>query len=706
MAQSLSNLKRPVLVLSASDTFNSRTLKHVAAGTQGWYVNLSSVSVAGRSKAVSDEVEKVLRPSVTLSLASIPNDFHEVVREETQIGNGKVVLISAKVRKPVRTGTMALRFSSFQKVQHQEVTFDYKMLTDSRGIVRTAWAASKLRELLKMPGDHDEDYLQLGKQYHLITPRTSLIVLETWQDYQQYGIAMPPDVQQEYDRQFRQPAKSPRTPASGTDSIFGRVTDEQGNPLPGVSVRLHSDQSLERQTTSGPTGAFLFAGIPPGVYLVTSSLEGFTSANHGNIRVADRSALELKVTLRLGLAEEFVVTAEPTVVDTKKTATESTFNREAPDRVPGARDPWVVFEETPRVDNDRLNVAGSESGQQTRFWPKGATSGANTWNYDGLNAPGATETDPTPTFYDFDSFEVLAGKPAEAAENKQLLEQIIAEIATPGTSVEQKCRRYIAGRMHLLKTKAYYLRASKLFEAHPVLARRVLSDMIEFGEPDPGSLRATARLLALQDKFDLAEALLSKASRIAPAESQTWRDLGLLLAKMGRRKEAEESLRRVLAGQADQQFSGIIQITTEELERLVRMPVTVKGIDLEADSAFDLKIVLSWDTNYTDVDLHVLEPSGEEVYYDHLNGNSGSMLSEDNTSGYGPEVYKIARALGGDYEIYATYYQADNTSTAQSTTATISVYQRDRKGTVVRADYPIVLSTRGEKQNIVRVSIQ
>ena len=47
----------------------------------------------------------------------------------------------------------------------------------------------------------------------------------------------------------------------------------------------------------------------------------------------------------------------------------------------------------------------------------------------------------------------------------------------------------------------------------------------------------------------------------------------------------------------------------------------VKDISLDPSlvklPACDLRVVLTWDTDATDIDLHVVEPSGEEVYFEH-----------------------------------------------------------------------------------------
>lgn len=70
----------------------------------------------------------------------------------------------------------------------------------------------------------------------------------------------------------------------------------------------------------------------------------------------------------------------------------------------------------------------------------------------------------------------------------------------------------------------------------------------------------------------------------------------------------------------------------------------------------DLRVVLSWDTDQTDLDLHVVEPSGEEAWYQHKETASGGSLDVDVTTGYGPEIYTQANSQAGTYKILVDYY--------------------------------------------------
>ncbi|MDF7777581.1 hypothetical protein P1X14_20160, partial [Sphingomonas sp. AOB5] len=73
----------------------------------------------------------------------------------------------------------------------------------------------------------------------------------------------------------------------------------------------------------------------------------------------------------------------------------------------------------------------------------------------------------------------------------------------------------------------------------------------------------------------------------------------------------------------------------------------------------DLRVVVDWDTNATDLDLWVDEPTGERVIYSNARSAIGGRLSNDMTSGYGPEEYMIHRAPAGTYTVRADVYSSD-----------------------------------------------
>ncbi|HDK7228624.1 TPA: DUF2135 domain-containing protein [Cronobacter sakazakii] len=69
-----------------------------------------------------------------------------------------------------------------------------------------------------------------------------------------------------------------------------------------------------------------------------------------------------------------------------------------------------------------------------------------------------------------------------------------------------------------------------------------------------------------------------------------------------------------------------------------------------------LRIVLSWDSDNTDLDLHVVTPNGEHAWYGNRALQNGGALDMDVTTGYGPEIFSTPMPEKGPYLVYVNYF--------------------------------------------------
>jgi hypothetical protein len=89
----------------------------------------------------------------------------------------------------------------------------------------------------------------------------------------------------------------------------------------------------------------------------------------------------------------------------------------------------------------------------------------------------------------------------------------------------------------------------------------------------------------------------------------------------------------------------------------------------------DVKATLSWN-NLADVDLHVVDPYNEEIYYYHMSSASGGALDMDNRYGYGPEniFWPTGRAPTGTYKVYVNFYSTGTSGASnRSSNYTVSI---------------------------------
>jgi carboxypeptidase family protein/TonB-dependent receptor-like protein len=194
-----------------------------------------------------------------------------------------------------------------------------------------------------------------------------------------------------------------------TGEIFGRATDKSGAVLPGATVTVAGPALIQpRITTTSETGSYRVPELPIGTYSVTFELPGFRSVAMQDIRVTIGFSAQVNAELELSNVQETVtVTGESPIVDTKETGTKSTFDLETLQNLPSARDPWDMLMRTPAISTDRVNVGGSQSGQQSGYISRGASTGNNKWSIDGVDITDMAATGASPIYYDFDMLQEM-----------------------------------------------------------------------------------------------------------------------------------------------------------------------------------------------------------------------------------------------------------------------------------------------------------
>jgi hypothetical protein len=98
----------------------------------------------------------------------------------------------------------------------------------------------------------------------------------------------------------------------------------------------------------------------------------------------------------------------------------------------------------------------------------------------------------------------------------------------------------------------------------------------------------------------------------------------------------------------------------------------------------DVQITLTWD-NTADLDLHVVDPNSEEIYYNHPYSNSGGILDVDDIDGYGPEniYWPQNEAPDGNYKVYVHHYDWEDPGypTTSNYTVLVNAYGHIEKFT-------------------------
>lgn len=117
-----------------------------------------------------------------------------------------------------------------------------------------------------------------------------------------------------------------------------------------------------------------------------------------------------------------------------------------------------------------------------------------------------------------------------------------------------------------------------------------------------------------------------------------------------------------------------------------------------------LRVVLAWDSDGTDLDLHVVAPDGEHAWYGNRVVPDGGALDVDVTTGYGPEIYSNATPPAGTYLVYVNYYGSGDNGQAL-TVATITVITDENTPDEKRQSFVVPMRKAGELTQVASFTL-
>ena len=154
-------------------------------------------------------------------------------------------------------------------------------------------------------------------------------------------------------------------PAMGQEApagFLGRVTDESGAVLPGVTVTVTSP-SLQVPSMTEVTdaqGEYRMIPVPIGVYAVEYTLSGFQTLRQQDVRLSTGVQLRLDAVMKVGaLAETITVAGAAPVVDVTSTATSTHFTADTLQLTPTSRNGLISLgAQAPGIKTQAVDVGG------------------------------------------------------------------------------------------------------------------------------------------------------------------------------------------------------------------------------------------------------------------------------------------------------------------------------------------------------------
>ncbi len=161
--------------------------------------------------------------------------------------------------------------------------------------------------------------------------------------------------------------------------LVGTVTDDQGNPLPGVLVEARGESLIGTATANtDDRGRYRLFQLPPGEYTITFTLDGFTRIIREEVGIILGRTLSLDITMTPAtLEEEMTVVGQAPVLDVTKSATTYEISKEMFNKLPKGRNFNTVVTIASGVNDEDAQLSGLSF--------DGASSCENMYFLDGMN---------------------------------------------------------------------------------------------------------------------------------------------------------------------------------------------------------------------------------------------------------------------------------------------------------------------------------
>lgn len=625
------NARVHALVLGSRE--DAATAKALTAG-HGRVVRVPFTdTLASRAAAAAEELRRPLGRSVDVSDPGAewvyPSHFDDVAAGDEVLVLGKTK--AGEEPRVVSANATRLDAATFAPLLEREAYRAYleylaaREANEPSEAVRRALATEQVR---------------LSIEQRVVIPRTTMLVLESEWDYQRFGLNR------------RALAAILTIDAGGIGRVDRGQTSFVPPPVPVVPPPIAVTQAMDRQKSAQPGRERAANAPPPPPASVPAPAENFVvdaiqetsvtgaiSSEAGRFTEHDEEGVEGGVVGGVsGGVMGGVAGGSPggTVAESITVSAEAPALR-ADARGDGPRDQARQLRpEAPRREAKRESVAWTQQQKPPRA-----------------------------------SIETLEAKLRDHPQDRELYNQLSEALAAYD---EWSSLRRLA-----LRWQPYDPENPQVYEVlgmaaeelgNQTEAARAYASLIEVAPGKTELLQRAGLLLLRTNRAALAEAPLRRALEIRPDRANGYRHLALMLWREGRVEEAA----RVLESATRQSFPGwygnVQRVVHEELgyvyrawlkkspERRNDITARAREYNVDLDRHDALRVTLAWETDANDVDLHVVDPAGEECFYSHKGTRSGLALYEDITQGLGPEVIRTSELDRGTYHIGVRYFAA------------------------------------------------
>ena len=661
---------KPIFIINSLVKANHSELNDIGESTTGKYINL-------KNSSVMESIENMKFQSLKFLGFDTSNKNTEAY-PNTPIMVSEGFSFTGKNFK--KNDSITLNFGYGNDVT-EKTCFVVKSDV-SNVLVKRIWAQKKLRLLQKESELNKDEIINHSKAYNLVSNHTSLIVLETVRDYVKYKIAPPEELLEEYNRIINRNSKK-------------KAVITQDN--------IGENKEAEIQRTTNLNGNYSINAIPGSIlvfsYLGFQTLESTISeSNIVNIKMQeDFAALDEIVVVGFGTQKKRAVVGSITQVKSEDISSHG-YTRVADalqGRVSGLQvrnnsglsgsspsiiirgnssfynndQPLFVVDGMPVTGNvdDFINVNDIESINVIKDVSSAAIYGSRASNGVIVITSKLRGNNQNRNYRNINKKQKKHKYKGSLKVKRIVVNEPYIAALKMSKSLEEAYEKYLIQRKEYGHLPTYYIDVYDYFKKwnNRNYELRILTNVAELDFDNYELLRVLGYKLEEGNNYGLASFIYQKVLKLRPEDSQSYRDLALVYQEIGLEQEAFNLLNSIVSENIykntnRRKFIGMQNISKNEINKLLQNNSNIKkkgfSESFEVNTTYDVRILIDWNHNDTDIDLHVIDPNLEECYFEHSKTAIGGKLSQDMTQGFGPEEFTLKYAKKGAYFIKVNYY--------------------------------------------------
>ncbi len=535
-------------------------------------------------------------------------------------------------------------------------------------LLKREWSRARIDRLLDMEDttpDKDlksayhNEVTHLSVKERVLSPYTSLLVLETEEDYRRYNI----------DRQALSDILT--VGIDGLTVIKRAGLEVPPPPSPMIEDRpmpLAASKTRPRPSNGDSTAS---PASPPAPSVSENKPQSVGSESNEAMQanVGRKQEIEGEAAKDKGKEEEKNVDAKEDVDMYKKADSDEAttaqsgkanaigLSESVPQMAPEIPPPPASWEESDRFDGASLPLEASRR-EETRE--------ETIMEASRMEAPDEVRSMATPELdvQTGDSEQRVESSPISAwtghyAEFRNLLDK--GDLNGAGKIVQAWRQTDLADLMALIALGEWYAKMGDTTQA-----ARAYGSLIDYFPARADMRRWTGeRLLSLKTESWLSIDTFKKAVEQRPDHPSGHYLLALAYWEGRQYKEAIETLQTALQRQFDPRFLHIqrilqetmaLMLTTLEKRDMLDTLGSVKPANWDKVTQPQLRFVLMWETDANDVDFHLYDKKQNHAFYSQPALPTGGTLYADITTGYGPECFTIPNPKAFPYKVEANYY--------------------------------------------------